>query len=185
MAGKYKTFDPKAEVIGYSMLGFSQCLRKEGIMPYLKLHKLADITPEGWYPLQSWLDVLSDLAETRQGEAMFDFVAVGMKVVETSPFPPGSESLSLPEAFEVAKQGYFAGYHRGGGVGEIVIETPTPKHLLLKYKTPYPDDFWYGVLYGMSRRFLPRGTHFTVYYDELEPRREQGGEWTVIHITWE
>jgi len=185
MAGKYQAFDPNTEVNGYSMLGFIQCLRKEEIRPYLEMRGLDNIDPEGWYPLQSWLDVLSDLAEKRPGQSMFDFVAVGMKVLEMTHFPPGFETLSLPKMLAAGNEAYAKVQHRGGDAGEVVLEVIDPHHCVQKVRAPYPDDFWYGIFYGFCRRYLPPGTHFTVYYDENMPRREQGGEQTLIHITWE
>jgi len=185
MAGKYKSFDPKAEVNGYSMLGFIQCLRKEDIRPYLEAHNLSQIDPAGWYPVQNWLDVMSDLAEERPGQAMFDFVAVGMKLIETTHWPPEFDTLPLLQVLAGANESYTKDQHRGGDVGEIVQEVISPKHVIQRARTPYPDDFWYGCFYGILRRYLPPGTHFTVYYDEDIPRREQGGEETVVHMKWD
>jgi len=185
MAGsKYQSFDPAAEVNGRSMLAFIECLRQEEILPFLEAHGLTDIDPEGWYPIQQWLDVLSDLAQERPGQAMFDFVAVGMKIPEVSKFPPEFEQMSFWKLMSVASGEYSTGQHRGNA-GEILFESLGPKHITYKVRTPYPDDFWYGICYGFCRRYLPPGTRFTVHYDEKAPRREQGGEYTVIHMTWE
>ena len=65
--------------------------------------------------------------------------------------------------------------HRNGDVGEERAEKLGDKHLRLIMKTPYPDDLAYGVVWGMARRFLPTGTHFTVKYDEAAatPRRRR------------
>ena len=185
MASNYQTFDPKAELNGYAFLGFIQCLRKEEIRPYLEAHGLDHIDPEGWYPVQVCLDMMSDLAQGRPGEVMFDFVAMGLKVAETTHYPPEFEHLSLPKIFEIGNEGYKTVQHRGGDAGEIVLEIVGPKHVIQKLRTPYPDDVWYGVFYGFCRRYLPPGTHFTLYYDPKAPRREQGAEYTLLHITWE
>jgi len=185
MARKYIAFDPKAEVNGYSLLGFSQCLRKEVVQPLLEAHGLANIDPAGWYPVQDWLDVLNDLAEERPGQAMFDFVAVGMKVAETTQYPPEFKGLPLPKIFTIGNEQFRSLQHRGGDVGEIVLEVVGSKHVIQKVRTAYPDDFWYGLFYGFTRLFLPPGTHFTLYYDPEIPRRDEGGEWTLIHVTWE
>jgi len=185
MAGRYVTFDPKAEVNGYSMLGFIQCLRKEEIRPYLMKHGLAEIDPAGWYPVQAWLDVMSDLAEDRPKQALFDFVAAGMKVAETTRFPSEFNSLPLPKIFEIGNENYRAVQHRGGDAGEIILEIVRSTHLIQKLRTPYPDDVWYGLFHGICRRFLPPGIRFALHYDEDTLRRDQGGEWTLIHITWE
>jgi len=181
--GKYQSFDPKAEVIGQSMLGFLQCLRREEVAPYLTKHGLTDIRPDQWYPVQKWLDVLSDLSEQKAGGAMFDFVAIGMKVSELSEFPPEIKTMPFAEvAISGGRQAYQMA-HRGGDIGEITGEIVSAKHIKVCYKTPYPDDFWYGGLYAFARRVL--SGHFTVYYDEETPRREHGGEYTIIHVTWE
>jgi len=163
---KYKAFDPKSEVIGQSMLGFIQCIRHEEIAPFLTVHGLDDIKPDRWYPLQKWLDVLSSLAADRPGQAMFDFVAAGMKVAEL---------MMLGEIYQ--------GAHRGD-VGETTLEVVSVNHIKVINRVPYPDDFMYGANYGAARRFI-KDKRFTVYYDEKEPRREQGGQRTVVHITWE
>ena len=184
MAKKYQAFDSAAEAKGYAMLGFVQCIRGEEIKPYLKKHGLSNVDPEGWYPIQKWLDVLSDLAEERPGEAMFDFVAVGMKIMEVAQFPPQLDSMPFEQVFIALADDYRTAQHRGN-VGEIVNELVEEGHMKGTIRTPYPDDYWYGLFYGTARRFLPPGTHFIVKYDEDTPRRDEGGDVTIIHITWE
>jgi len=184
MARKYIAFDPKAEVNGYSLLGFFQCLRREEIRPFLDAYGLDELDPDKWYPVQDWLDVLNHVAEERPGQAIFDFVAVGMKVAETTRFPPEFDTLPLTEIFRIGNEDFRTNQHRGGDVGEIVLEVIGPKHVIQKVRTAYPDDFWYGIFYGICRRYLLPGTQFTLYYDEDTPRRDHGGEWTLIHIMW-
>jgi hypothetical protein len=43
----------------------------------------------------------------------------------------------------------------------------------------------YGMAYGMAKRWLPRGTHFSVRYDPNIPNMDNGGEVTIIHVKWE
>jgi len=179
---KYQAFDPKSEVMGQSMLGFILCIRREEIMPFLEMHGLNNIKPDGWYPLQKWLDVLSNLAEERPGQAMFDFMAVGMRVSEMTPFSPEIEARPFPDVLMALDEVYQA-IHRGNAGGST-FERVGSKHIKVVNKVPYPDDFMYGANYGMVRRFIG-GKPFTVYYDPDIPRREQGGEQTVVHITWE
>jgi len=180
--GKYQSFDPKAEVIGQSMLGFIQCLRKEEITPYLKKHSLTDIKPGEWYSQQTWLDVLSDLSEEKAGGAMFDFVAIGMKVSELSNFPPEFSLMPFEDTMSHIDQAYQS-FHRGDA-GDTFVEIVGTNHLTHNLRVPYPDDFMYGSVYGLARRYLA-GKHFTVYYDQDKPRREHGGDYTIIHVTWE
>jgi len=75
--------------------------------------------------------------------------------------------------------------HRGGDVGKIVIEKISETHYRSIQTTVYPDDLSYGVGHGFAKRWLPRGTHFTVEYDLNEPAMDRGGEQTIIHFKWE
>jgi hypothetical protein len=47
---------------------------------------------------------------------------------------------------------------------------------------PYPDDLMYGMMYGFVRRLAPAGSGHIVAYDETITRKDQGGDYTVIHI---
>jgi len=181
--GKYKSFEPEAEAIGQSMLGFIECLRREEIRPYLEAHGLTDIQPNGWYPVQQWLDVLSDLSEDRPGQAMFDFVAIGMQISQTSSYPPEFEKMSFFEVLQAAAVAHNSMQHRNYS-GRMKVERIGPRHIRVAIRVPYPDDLMYGATYGVTRRFL-KGVPFTVAYDDVIPRREQGGDETVFHIVWE
>lgn len=182
MSQHYESFDPKAEIIGQNVLGFVECVNKDRILPFLKKHALNPIDPNRWYPLQKWLDVLNDMV-TAEG-SMFDFVSVGMKIAETAVYPPEVENLPFA-AFVMMIPQVYQMQHRNGNVGEERAEQLGEKHLQLIMRTPYPDDLAYGVVWGMARRFLPAGTSFLIEYDETEPRRDHGGETTVLDISWD
>lgn len=180
--GQYASFDPRVEIIGQNILSFLQNSQIENIQPILERRGLTDVKPDQWYPLQTWMEVLTEISE--QSSAMFDFVSIGMAISETAVIPP--EVAKLPfEQFMMMINDVYQMQHRGGDAGTIKVEQPGDKHLLLTLRVPYPDDLEYGVAYGFARRFLPAGTQFTVMYDENVPRREKGGQETLIHITWD
>jgi hypothetical protein len=181
MSRRYVSFDPNAEIIGQNVLGFVGCTNKDRIIPFLEKHGLNHIDPDQWYPLQSWLDVLNDLVNA--GGAMFDFVSVGLKIAETAVYPPEVEHMPFADFVMLIPQVYQL-QHRNGDVGEERAEKLSNTHLRLIMNTPYPDDLAYGVVWGMARRFLPKGTQFTIAYDGAEPRHDQGGEYTVLDISW-
>jgi hypothetical protein len=182
---RYEAFDPNTEILGQAMLSFVECSNKETLIPFLGKHDLSNIQPDQWYPVQRWLDVLSDIAEQHVGmEATFDFVSVGIKTAETVVYPPQFLALPFEEAMFLSNEGYQMN-HRGGDAGEYVVEKIARKHLRVTVRAPYPSDLTYGLLYGQARRFLPPGTPFTVTYDPDVPRPEQGGSHTIIHIEWE
>jgi hypothetical protein len=182
---KYTAFDPNTEIIGQAMLSFIECSSKETLLPFLDRHGFATIEPDQWYPVQRWLDVLSDIAEQHAGmEAMFDFVSVGMKTAETVVYPPQFLALPFEEAMFLSNEGYQMN-HRNGDAGEYIVEKIADRHLKVTARVPYPSDLTYGLLYGQARRFLPAGTSITVKYDPDAPLPEQGGTNTVLHIEWE
>lgn len=183
MSRRYGSFDPHAEVVGQNVLAFIECSNRDNILPFLEKHDLGNIDPNQWYPLQRWLDVLSDLAENKG--AMFDFVSIGVKIAETAVYPPEVEVGQVPFADLVMQiPQIYQIQHRNGDVGVERAEKIDQQHVRLIMRTPYPDDLAYGVVWGMARRFLPNHAKFRIAYDETELRRDQGGERTILDISW-
>lgn len=161
MADGYKTFDPNAEVIGRSMLSNFQNLHKDHFVPILQKHGITEIDPEGWYSQQMWLDILKEVTET-SGDAIFDLVAVGMAVASLAPFPPQIDTIE--KAFNALGKVY-QGNHRNGYVGELVCESSEPGKVVARMNSPYPNNFLYGVAYGIARRYVPQGKSPSVHRD--------------------
>lgn len=182
MGNRYQAFDPDSKVIGASVQGYVGCIRAEEIDRYIRRYNLTDINPGAWYSLQMLLDLLTDIHEEHQGEAMFDFVSIGMKALEMTPFPPEVEALSFEQIIMAGEQVY-ASTHQGNA-GYVRPNIRSEKHIVQQTQTPYPDDLMYGAVYGMAKRFLPKGTRFTIKYDETTPRRDRGGEVTTFDMTW-
>ncbi len=178
-----EAFDPESQAHVTMLLGFIQCSRREEVQPYLDKHGLTHIDPQKqeWYPLQTWLDVLNDILADRS-HSMFDMVSVGMKIGELAPMPPQLEGAALLDVLLGSNIGYQSN-HRGN-VGEMKAELVGPNHIKLAMHIPYPDDLMYGVNYGLVRRYLPKGSHVTLKYDDTVKRRDLGGDVTVIDITW-
>ncbi|HEC23937.1 MAG TPA: hypothetical protein ENI95_13565 [Chloroflexi bacterium] len=176
------TCDPDTELIGRSVLALFENIRYDMIKPILDKHGLNDVDPDGWYPLQDVLDILSDISE--QGSGLFDLVSVGISAARLSPIPPEVEALSLKEFLLLYPQ-LYPRRHRNGDAGEVLAEEAGERHVKMIFRTPYPDDLMYGLMYGFARRFLPKGTPITVFYDPDIRRSEEGGKFTVIHVVWE
>lgn len=184
MLQRYVSFDPNAEVVGRSILAFVQCTQSEEIAPYLEKYGLASVDPNAWYPVQTWLDVLSDIArQTATLDTMYDFVSIGMKLADVVPLPSEYTKVPFNEALMASGGKGYQMNHRGN-VGEQTVTQIGDKHIQVRIRTPYPDDMFYGVYYGLARRFMPSGTNFTVAYDDSLPRRDQGGEVTVLNLVW-
>ena len=58
-----------------------------------------------------------------------------------------------------------------------------PKNLLVIHNTPYPRDFFYGFLWGLTRRFLPTGSRFTVAIIPNPVPEDEPGD--AFKITWD
>ncbi len=154
MADGYKVFDPNAEVIGRSMLSNFQNLHRDNFIPILHKHGIDEIDPAGWYSQQKWLDILKEVTEA-SGDELFDLVAVGMAIAGLAPFPP--EIDTVKKAF-VALDKVYQGNHRNGNVGELTCERSDDKSVYVRMNSPYPNNFLYGVGYGIAKRFTPPGS---------------------------
>lgn len=172
--------DPEIETIGFNMLALINNVNASDIRPLLEKHNLVDIDPDTWYPAQKWMAVFNEMGS--QSGGMFNFVAVGMSVAEKLPIPP---EMSTLEAVLENWNALYQMQHRGGDIGYVDFEKRSDKHYVTIHNHLYPDDFNYGLAYGFAKRFSPAGTHFTVKYDDHEPRLDEGGERTLIHVTWE
>jgi hypothetical protein len=178
----YQSFDPQTELNGTSTEMFLKSIMHDDIEHILKHHGLSQIDPEGWYPTQAVLDVFNEVAEEGVN-ASPTFVSCGMAAVESAlaGMSPQMKSMSLQE-FCANYSARWQTLHRNGDAGSVEFQLVEENHIVMTLRVPYPDDVMYGVFYAYARFFMPKGKHVTVAYDEKLPRREQGGETTVIHI---
>jgi len=183
MANSWHVFSEDHVIPGQLMVDFKNAVNADEIMPYFEKHGLSTIDPAHWYPMQDLLDIYNDMAATKDG-TMFDFVDIGMKTAEQAIVPPEFASLPLAVILQGSVQ-VFPLNNRGSDIGEVSVEMVNDKHAKITMRVPQPDDLWYGVYYGYTKRFSPPGTRFTVFYDKDIPHRDLGGEKTIIHITWE
>lgn len=170
------------EVWGRFLQMFTSCLLADNLTPILEKHGMLNLDPDQWYPLSRWMAVLDDIAA--ESDSMFDFVSVGMRIVDATELPP--QILQMP--FEtllmtLIPRGHNVAY-RNGYQGYCNAEKVSDTHVVYRLNTPMPDDLSYGIFYGYVRRLIPKNWIFTVKYDEGTPRLDLGGEETVIHVAW-
>jgi hypothetical protein len=139
---------------------------------------------DAWYPLQDVLDLFNELAVT--GNRSHYFVGIGIAVANNTSagLPEQMRNLSLIEFLNGYEQIYLTRQRcrEGGDKGYLRPEQIDEGHIIVRMRVPYPDDLFYGILYGLTRHFRPAGKGFSVRYDPDLSRREQGGSETVIHI---
>jgi hypothetical protein len=174
-------FDPDAQVIGQAILGAIRCPQGDEILPILKAHGLDNVEPAEWYPHQVWLDFLRDVAQQGGQNATSNLVAIGMGVAETA--PEAVESFTLETALLSMNVTYQMS-HRGEA-GGFVVTVVDERHIQIVDYSPYPDDFTYGFLYALARRFRPSGARFAVIHDDAAPCRKKGDDSCTYHVTWE
>ncbi len=178
----WHVFSADHEFPGQVIIDLANAVGSEEIMPYFKKHGLTNIDPKAWYPQQKLLDIYNEM-ETSKSGTMFDFVSIGMKEAEQAILPAQFQSLPLLSILQGVGE-VFKLNNRGTDPGDLKCEVVTDKHVKMVLRATTPDNLWYGIFYGYVRRLAPKGTHFTVYFDENVPRRDNGGDVTIIHITW-
>lgn len=173
---EYVALDPDVEVLAQAIQACIEGLGEDATS-VLRMNGIDKVEPDHWYKQQAWLTALKTLNDT----GVFNMVAVGMKIPESAVFPPDINSIeSALAAIDVA----YHMNHRNGEIGHYKYETVGPKHARLVCDNPYPSDMDYGIIYGMTRRFAPPGTQFTVVRAD-SPSRLKGDDKCIYDVTWD
>ena len=178
----YQTFDPKVEVHGQPMQTFLECITKSSVKRVLDKLEIKEIDPEKWYPQQLWMDIFNELAAKKL--KLSTFVDLGMRVIELTRYPEEVKNIPFVDFMVGGANQTHSHNHRGGDAGDYDVSLVADNHIVVKARVPYPDDFVYGCFYQLTKQFKPEGSTFSVKYDPNLKKRENGGERTVINITW-
>jgi len=173
---------PGMEISGSLALSLLINLSADEFQPALAKRGLDNLDSAGWYPFQSILDVFKEVAD--QPGSMFDFVAVGMAAVDRYDLPPEIANLPLEQFFLNVIPRLINRSYRNGEATKFAVDKTADKHLRIRMITAYPDDVGYGFMYGFARRFMYDKGNFSLKYDENQPRRDRGGNETIMHLTW-
>ncbi|MBZ0290374.1 MAG: hypothetical protein K8I30_22300 [Anaerolineae bacterium] len=178
------TCPPELEVLGVNLVAFSNNIQGAETTPIMQKYGIIDINPEAWYPARNLLDALNELAVKTNVAA--NLTAIGMRIGEMVPMPPGLENATLEQAIGVWDAAYQY-LHRGADAGCIQVEKVSDTYFKTIHSVIYPDDMSYGILYSYGRRFLPPRTHFSVFYDPDVKARDYGGDGpaSIISIKWD
>jgi hypothetical protein len=177
---QFVAIDPNVETNGTTILSVVDGMGAE-ILPVLEAHGLVNLDPGDWVPQQQFLDTFREIAEGEYN-AMFNLVAIGMKIPDNAVFPPEIDSIvSALHSIDVA----YHMNHRNGEIGHYHCQVIGEKQIDLICENPYPCDFDYGIIYSMARRFRPTGSKFLVRHDDQAPCRKKGGDSCTYHVTWE
>jgi len=151
IAQPFVASSPEAEVMGRSMLAFSQNLQAELIKPILPKHSLDDIDPDQWYPAQSWFDALKEIHETMGGQSSQALVALGKQVVESATMPPEIQTIAdVLKALNIIHHINIRNVHPEEG---YTLEQLGDQHYRIYVNTPSTTYGIYGYLWGMCARY--------------------------------
>jgi hypothetical protein len=179
----WQVFSPDHEIPGQLFIELANATGSEEILPYFEKHGMSQVDSKLWYPQQRLLDIYNDMASTKSG-TMFDFVSIGMKEAEQAILPPHFASLPLMDILNGVEH-VFKLNNRGTDTGYVRCEKVSDKHVKMHLRVTTPDNVWYGIFYGYVRRLAPADVMFDVFFDPDLPRRDQGGDETIIHIKWD
>ena len=177
---EFVAFDPRVETKGAAILATVKGLAFD-VGPILKRHGLDEnLDPDGWYPQQAWLDVLREIS-LMQGGTTLELVGIGMKIPETADWPP--EVTTVDEALSSIDVAYHMN-HRYGEIGYYHAERIDANTIRVTCENPFPSDFDYGIIYGVTRLFHDHSREFYVER-AARPCRKNGDDQCIYDVIFE
>ena len=154
---RFTAFDPNCEVGGFIIASYIESMWADDLVPLIREHGYEQARPDEWYNQQKWLNFLTEVYRLPDGPNRM--VSVGMKSGQSMPFPPEMTDFeavmeSIPLSMDMT--------HRNGAWGTVTCERVATGHLRMTNHTSYSDESVYGAYYAFAKRFLPKGTDFTV-----------------------
>lgn len=131
---------------------------------------LDSISGYAWYNLEWWLRVLKDIT----AQTSLDMLALGMRAAERLSLPPWIDNIS---AALLEVEDLYRRAHRGGEVGEVFGRVVHGRHIRFSVRTPYPEDFISGLVWGIAQRYAPQNSR-------LELTRNSADRATAFDVRW-
>lgn len=124
-------------------LGHSQNL----VDKILRDHGVDRIEPERWYPA-AWAIAIYYAIEAQIGRGAL--IAVGRRMVETAPLPPGLDSV---RSLLASLDAWYKLVARGPDTGDILCEFEDSHSAVLEWNTWGPCGLNVGIIEGACTRF--------------------------------
>jgi hypothetical protein len=151
--------------LGHSQQIIDQILRDNG------LHR---IEPDQWYDLNTARAIYMAIAKQVGDRSLH---AVGLKMIESAPFPPQIDDV----ASVLASLG--AAYHmnvRGSNIGDISATFVDERSAVVVCSTPFPCALERGIVQGCCKKF---GATALIEHGD-EGCRDQGAPACSYRVTW-
>ncbi len=180
---QFIAFDKNVEVIGFAIQTCLDCFPeyyRADIKELLKKNHIVDVTPNKWFNLQNYLEVLKEVSTRYGANTLFN---VGVAIGDGVPIPLGTPLESVLAAWDAA----YRSHHRGGYLGDIRLLSfdYQAKKAVVTCHDPYPCHFERGIATAFARKFKPEDAGFVdVELDKSKPSRLDGADSSCYVITW-
>lgn len=177
---QFKSFDPKVEVSGQSILLLVEAMGivKRMAANILAKYHITDITGKTWYSQQAYLDAFKEIYEK-----------IGPKTIKTIGRQVPEKVIVWPpdiKTVEDALASIDKAYHRnnrGGEIGYYRFEKTGEHSGKMTCYNPFPCTFDEGLVEATVNKFLPPGKRVSLAHDE-HGCRMKGGDACVYHLAW-
>jgi len=173
---EFMVYHSDSEVSGQVMLDSIHAMGRAA-RSVVNKHIIGELDPDGWYPQQTWLDILREAAD----EMQLDLLTIGNRVAANFQMPDGAFSLS--RLLELVEDSYHT-THRHADPVHVSATQVAEREVHIVDNSPYPDEFQYGVIFGLFQKLMPMDANLTVRYDDGAPTRSDGADATTYIVTW-
>lgn len=180
MAYPYR-FSPNAEVFGAGMSALFNHYRREDVIDSLTRHGLDYFEPDGWYPVDRFINLLAEWS--KMAGSITTLVSVGMAMTYHIELPDDIALLSGLEKIMLLGDMHVQ-QHRSGDVGAYTVERTDENKIRFTENMIWPDDMIYGYIYGTAKRYLDHNLYFSLHYVNNDNRQDMGGSQTVFDLIW-
>jgi hypothetical protein len=173
---EFMVYHPESEVSGQVMLNSIHAMGRAA-RSVVNRHIIGELDPNGWYPQQTWLNILRDAAE----EMHLDLLAVGNRVAASYQIPDGVFSLARLLEFVDAN---YQTTHRFTDPVRLTARQIAEREVHIVDNSPYPDEFQYGIFFGLLQQLTPLDATLKIRYDKSAPTRSDGADVTTYIVSW-
>jgi len=158
------------EVMGWQIRALVEATPEIALTTLPADYALGSISGYEWYRLTWWLQLLKDITT----QTTLDMFLLGMRAAERLSLPPWIDNIS---AALLEVEDLYRRAHRGGEIGEVFGRVVHGRHIRFSVRTPYPEDFIAGLVWGIAQRYAPHGSR-------LELTRNGTDRATAFDVRW-
>lgn len=175
---EFVSFGPAVQISGALVLsvvvGMGDLAR-----PILRAHGLDNPEANAWYPEQTFLNALREVANSGYGHQR-DLFNSGRALLETAPYPQGAQNLD--QALHLLGD-YYERNRRYDAVTNWDVCRMRAGYVVCAATTPYPSDFEHGLLVALAERWL-KGEPYSIRRDYDAPSRKRGDDSCTYIVRW-